>query len=450
MATLPVIFEFAAQASAAKSDDGVGPAHRPKHSRALQAVADKGFAAGFAPNYRSICAFSAKEPDRLSSIIAKSVYFRPKRASIYFTNQMWYHTRVMGKGHRKGWKKAELKKGFHSTSMPEDHLTTKGNELVPSPPEPTPKRGSDSERRGRFLFVTLLSSNLFALFVGGLYEYLALRGVVNMAASRVVLIGVWLIGILIASIIIWASSAYRKRLTFAVSAIFLGLALWSLDAYVSRLIARKPQPVSATPAPVSIYLGCSMDHLPILIPAASTIHIISLNPATLKTANIFASTGAIQDVTAGSDKPRVWPSKSEGRWMTDAEIKSKLQHGSMPTPFDFKCTISGYTTSAIEDLTATLIVLTPDNRTHPYSVHFDPLTMGNSFTFYVVNVCSSGVAPLAVTWDSSATLLVFGEGVTRQVPLKYERRGFPADLMPTMGPSAFLWSGIHDCDWDSK
>jgi hypothetical protein len=34
--------------------------------------------AGFAPNYRSICAFSAKKPDRLSSIIAELVYFRPK------------------------------------------------------------------------------------------------------------------------------------------------------------------------------------------------------------------------------------------------------------------------------------------------------------------------------------------------------------------------------------
>jgi len=46
MATLPVIFEFFAQAIAAKSDEGGGPAPRPEPSRALQAVADKGFAAG--------------------------------------------------------------------------------------------------------------------------------------------------------------------------------------------------------------------------------------------------------------------------------------------------------------------------------------------------------------------------------------------------------------------
>ncbi len=31
------------------------------------------------------------------------------RASIYFTNQIWYHGRAMGKGHRKGWKKAQRK-----------------------------------------------------------------------------------------------------------------------------------------------------------------------------------------------------------------------------------------------------------------------------------------------------------------------------------------------------
>src|SRR5437762_739912 len=47
MAGLPVVFKFTAAAIAAERDDGVGPAHRPKHPRALEATADDGFAARF-------------------------------------------------------------------------------------------------------------------------------------------------------------------------------------------------------------------------------------------------------------------------------------------------------------------------------------------------------------------------------------------------------------------
>ena len=41
-------------------------------------------------------------------------------------------------------------------------------------------------------------------------------------------------------------------------------------------------PELAKPAPVSIYLGCSMEHIPIHIPTASTIHVIRLEPTNLK------------------------------------------------------------------------------------------------------------------------------------------------------------------------
>ena len=46
-AGLPLVFKFAAPAMAAEGDDGIGSARRPKHTRALEAVADNGFAARF-------------------------------------------------------------------------------------------------------------------------------------------------------------------------------------------------------------------------------------------------------------------------------------------------------------------------------------------------------------------------------------------------------------------
>jgi len=45
-AVLPVILELAAQAMAAKSDDGVGGSYSPEHSGALQASTNEGLASG--------------------------------------------------------------------------------------------------------------------------------------------------------------------------------------------------------------------------------------------------------------------------------------------------------------------------------------------------------------------------------------------------------------------
>jgi len=208
-----------------------------------------------------------------------------------------------------------------------------------------------------------------------------------------------------------------------------------------------PTASAPVPQPVSIYLGCGIDQIPIHIPPASTIHVIRLEPTILKNSSIFASTGVFQDISAPGNKPRDWPSKTEGRWMTDSEMKHS---NGVPWPFAFKCTISGYSTSVVEDLVATLIVETRDGKHHGYPVYFDPLTAGESFTFYIVDVCSSGIIPIDAQWGDWATLRLLGENGKRRVPFKYQRRNWPANLMPVMGPSAFLWDGMHDCNWDSK
>ena len=47
MTGLPVILGFVAQSMAAECDGGVGTSDSPKHTRALQVIADHGFTGGF-------------------------------------------------------------------------------------------------------------------------------------------------------------------------------------------------------------------------------------------------------------------------------------------------------------------------------------------------------------------------------------------------------------------
>jgi uncharacterized integral membrane protein len=198
--------------------------------------------------------------------------------------------------------------------------------------------------------------------------------------------------------------------------------------------------------PISIYIGCAIDGIiPIHIPRNSSVHVIELHPAFLQWARVI-DTGVLQDIASTSDKPRDWPSKAEGRWMTPNEWKKSL---SSP-PLVFKCTISSNANSFIEDLSATLLVEVEAKHFYSYPVRFDPLPTGSSFTFYVVNACSSGIIPVDAQWDQWATFHVPGEKEMRRVPLQYIRRPSPSSLMPIFGASEFLWNNLSACVWSSK
>jgi hypothetical protein len=72
-------------------------------------------------------------------------------------------------------------------------------------PDPKPDSGL------RNLIVALLGSNISALFIAGIYEYLSLRGVISVAAAWVVLIFVWLIGLagIVLSEIVWGKNLHH-------------------------------------------------------------------------------------------------------------------------------------------------------------------------------------------------------------------------------------------------
>ncbi len=99
-------------------------------------------------------------------------------------------------------------------------------------------RGSN---QGWLIFFALLSSNMFALLVGWIFEFLSLRGVVNLGASRIALAGAWVSGVVIVAVWVWGKGISAKWPTLIGSSVLLAGLLWGLDMW-----APKPPP---TPTP---------------------------------------------------------------------------------------------------------------------------------------------------------------------------------------------------------
>src|SRR5579871_2396210 len=115
-----------------------------------------------------------------------------------------------------------------------------GNELLPpggsgnlEPPQgPINSRWTERQSQGVLIAVALFSSNLFGLFLGGVWEFLSLRGVVNVLASRIVLAIVWLLGCLLTALVVWSLGVRAKKRTALTGLLVLGLLLYGLDRWV--------------------------------------------------------------------------------------------------------------------------------------------------------------------------------------------------------------------------
>lgn len=267
--------------------------------------------------------------------------------------------------------------------------------------------------------------------------------------SRAILALLWLM-LFLASVIASIQLIRYRWLAVAISAIWPLLLVILLDQ-----IAPRPEPI-ASPAPlaVSLRLGCEWDQIPIRIAVGSSIRVLELNPGTListKVKRVFLDQGSFQTITNDGRGPEEWPSKRDGRWLTKSEIASAIHDASkaglaFPSPFAFRCTMKNYTSATLDEIVPTLWVDTPGKKFYSFAVPFDPLMPGSSFSFYVVNMCSSGVIPVDVQWDNNALVHVLGEKGYRRVPLRYERQPWPSSLM-LMGRSSFVWSGMGPCRW---
>ncbi|MGA7558774.1 MAG: alpha/beta hydrolase [Terriglobales bacterium] len=227
--------------------------------------------------------------------------------------------------------------------------------------------------------------------------------------------------------------------------------------------AANPLPVTSTSA-ISLRMGCEIDHLPIHIPPATSIHVIRIHPSTLYGNPRFQDVGVFENITSPSDKALDWPTEQQGRWMTTKERDNAMAAGTMPLPFVSRCTLTSYSQTTLDEIVASLIIGLPD-KTKPKSttpvpvtnlsfpIAFDPLMSGQSFQFYLINTCSSGDIPLMDQWGDDVTIHVLGESEPRTVPLRYQRTSLPGSLqvvMATMGPTSFVWNDLHDCQWKKK
>lgn len=202
--------------------------------------------------------------------------------------------------------------------------------------------------------------------------------------------------------------------------------------------------------PVSFRLGCELDRIPITVPAASTIHVIRVHPGLLSRNPTILDQGLFQDISSSATVTTDWPSKLDGRWMSTIEIhKFAVDKHILPYPFASRCTLSSYGAGTLDEIVVPLLVDTPDGKRHSYPVAFDPLMSGHSFLFYIVSACSSGVIPTLVQWDDYATVHVLGEQKTRRVPVRYEKRNWPSQLL-AFGGSSFVWNGLNNCQWDEQ
>jgi hypothetical protein len=211
-------------------------------------------------------------------------------------------------------------------------------------------------------------------------------------------------------------------------------------------------PTPVNPATLTaLYIGCGWDHIPITIQPGTSIHVMWLDPSILKGNPNIPFLGPFEDIAAptggGSLK---WPTDREGRWMNSREIEEAMKATkTIASPYAFRCTLNNYAVT-LDEITAELIVDTSDGKRHTYDVHFNPSVLGHPFDFYMVNRCSSGTVPDAAQWGDAATVRILGEVDRRRIPLQFERRAFPSNLMVGFGASWFIWNDRKNgCSWDN-
>jgi hypothetical protein len=122
-------------------------------------------------------------------------------------------------------------------------------QLIPVPsqlPQTPPPTIGPPPRNNQWLLIlfALLTSNLLALLLGFLFEFASLRNIVDVAASRIMLVGAWAIGVFIVCLIAWRTSIRPKVATAISGSLLLGVLLWGLDAWAPKpkLIPRERVP----------------------------------------------------------------------------------------------------------------------------------------------------------------------------------------------------------------
>ncbi len=246
-----------------------------------------------------------------------------------------------------------------------------------------------------------------------------------------------------------ALSSYR-RWQFIVPGL---ISLFPIGFMVGHLWPQK-QATPPTPSSVpltALYIGCEFAHIPITIQPGTSVHVMWLDPTILRGNPNIPFLGPFDDIAVSAgERALKWPTGREGRWMKRIDIEEAMKLTKiLPSPYAYHCTLNNYG-ATLDEIAAQLIVDTSDEKRHAYDVQFDPSVLGHPFEFYIINKCSSEVVPTMAQWGNTATVRILGETNRRKIPLQFERKAFPSDLMPAFGASWFIWNDRKGgCKWDN-
>lgn len=144
----------------------------------------------------------------------------------------------------------------------------------------------------------LLGSNIFGLFIGGIYEYLSLRGVVSMKLAWLVLIFAWGVGVIgiVLSEWIWGQEIRHKVRWGIVGSVVLAALLLAIHVSVNSILIHNK--VEAKAHPISL-----PQSQPTVTPKPEpAVNCPNTGPANATAPGSIAISGCDNDLSPGKSK----------------------------------------------------------------------------------------------------------------------------------------------------
>jgi hypothetical protein len=199
--------------------------------------------------------------------------------------------------------------------------------------------------------------------------------------------------------------------------IFLSFVVW--------LLARQPKEVP-TPAPsVAVFVECTMEGLPLTIPAGeSSLHIVAINKKRMQS----QSWGFFEVLQSP------WPEKQK----LDKSAKNL-------GVFGYKCVVGNHSAVTVQYLAVPIDMTFGNEGYKPkptrYSAIVPVLDPGKTFTFHMFNDCNKSASGI---WQQKTTGLVLGENKRREITLQ---RMFtnPVDQIMLWFPNTVRFANEQPC-----
>lgn len=307
------------------------------------------------------------------------------------------------------------------------------SELLPPSPKSHALSIFESPAWKKYRKVALTSSSISGLGILGycFSQFLQLRGVTNVLASRVFLACAAFGALLLVLSVSRLLPRFQK--TFAV----VGSVLVLISAVLveAALKPNIPQPtVVPTIEPViELFAKCDVMAFPVTIPAESSIKIIGVNEKGMK-----ANKWGYDEIRNDTEKPKKWPE--------DKIINQAAKRPEFYGVFGRKCEFSNHGSNNLFDVAVplefTFVAKNNSAESILYNAMITPLDAGHSVAIYFINDCPKTANAVLLDY---ATLLVGGEVKRRRTKLNLPDRNV-ADQIMMWFPSNTQWLNETACE----